>query len=62
MADDRDDRPDPKRAASSPVPPGQGNPAASPAAAPIAPEDLSPAEQAQINQDEALASGEENVV
>jgi hypothetical protein len=62
MADDRDDRQDPERPTSAPVPPGQGNPAASPAAAPIAPEDRSPAEQAQINQDEAIASGEENVV
>ena len=62
MADQRDDRQDTKRAPSSPVLPGQGNPAAPPAAALIAPEDPSPTEQAQINQDAALDSGEENVV
>jgi hypothetical protein len=59
MADDRHaNAPTP----SSPVPPGQVNQEASPSPSPIAPEDPSPAEQAQINQDEAIASGEENVV
>ena len=57
-----DDRQNPARPTPSPVPPGQMNQDPPPAAAPITSKDPSPAEQAQINQDAALASGEENVV
>jgi hypothetical protein len=58
----RDDRQEPERGTSTPVPRGPANQDAPTSAAPISPEDPSPAEQAQIIQDEALASGEENVV
>jgi len=62
MADEGDDRQHTAHATSSPGPPGPGNQGAPASEAPIAAKDLSPAEQAQINQDAAIASGEENVV
>ena len=57
-----DDRQDQARATAALGRPGLGNQAAPASEAPIAPEDPSPAEQAQVNQDAAIASGEENVV
>jgi hypothetical protein len=59
-----DEDQDHARVTSSPRSPGHGNQTAPASAAPITAKDPSPtpAEQALINQDEAIASGEENVV
>jgi hypothetical protein len=57
-----DDRQDHARVTSSPRSPGHGNQTAPASDAPITAKDPSPTEQAQISQDEALASGAENVV
>jgi hypothetical protein len=59
MADDREDH---APTTSSPIPPGPVTQEATPSQSPITAKDPSSAEQAQSNQDAALASGAENVV